>query len=139
MPNHTVDVTKCTGIMTFPYCLKVLLNLCMRPIDWSCSGSDSSCPGTALTGRSLVELLGGDGEKDTADVLSHRGLELRCFQHLWSVGTSKEDGGRICSRASVCLKARTQINLCISHKLCLPICRHKNQQTVKLWVLHSCY
>ena len=41
------EVTRCTGIITFPYCLNVLLNLWIRPMDLSCSGSISrlSSPG----------------------------------------------------------------------------------------------
>lgn len=44
------DVTRCTGISTFPYCLKVFLNLWTRPMDLSCRGSTSagSYPGSPL-------------------------------------------------------------------------------------------
>lgn len=45
------DVMRCTGISTFPYCLKVLLNLWTRPMDLSCRGSTSTASGSASSFR----------------------------------------------------------------------------------------
>lgn len=41
------DVTRCKGIITFPYCLKVFLNLWTRPMDLSCRGSTSAASSPA--------------------------------------------------------------------------------------------
>lgn len=60
------EFSRCTGIITLPYCLKVLLNLWARPMDWSWRGSVSSCPGEAPPGEVFP------GAKEQEEVLIQR-------------------------------------------------------------------